>query len=50
VDAPLARPLVPRVSAEGTAIGADTDGHDNALSRDVAETGTPSPDPQPVDA
>src|SRR4030095_16994568 len=40
--------LVPRLSAEGTAIGADVDGHDNALSRDVAETGTP--DPQPVDA
>jgi RND superfamily putative drug exporter len=42
--------LVPRLSAEGTAIGADVDGHDNALSRDVAETGTRAPDPQPVDA
>jgi RND superfamily putative drug exporter len=42
--------LVPRLSAEGTATGADADGHDNPLSRDVAETGAPAPDPQPVDA
>jgi RND superfamily putative drug exporter len=42
--------LVPRLSAEGTAIGAHADGHDDAVSRDVAETGTPAPDRQPVDA
>jgi RND superfamily putative drug exporter len=42
--------LVPRLSAEGTAVGAHADRHDNALSRDVAETGTPAPDRQPVDA
>jgi putative drug exporter of the RND superfamily len=42
--------LVPRLSAGATASGADANGHDNALSRDVAETGAPAPEPQPVDA
>jgi putative drug exporter of the RND superfamily len=42
--------LVPRLSAEGTAIAADAGERDSALSRDVAEAGTPAPDPQPVDA
>jgi putative drug exporter of the RND superfamily len=40
--------LVPRLSAEGTAIGAGADGHDDAPSRDEAETAKPVPGSMPV--
>jgi putative drug exporter of the RND superfamily len=46
--------LVPRLSAEGAGAGAgaaaDADRHDDAPSRDDAETAEPAPGPQPVDA
>ena len=42
--------LVPRLSAESAAMAARAAGHDNAPSRDVAETGAPAPEAQPVDA
>jgi putative drug exporter of the RND superfamily len=42
--------LVPRVGAEGTVVGAAADGRDDALSSDVAESGTPALDQHPVEA
>jgi putative drug exporter of the RND superfamily len=44
--------LVPRPSAKGAGAGAgaDADGHDDAPSRDEAETAEPALEPQPVDA
>ena len=42
--------LVPRLSAEGATIGARAAGNENTPSRDVDESGAPTPEPQPVDA
>jgi hypothetical protein len=39
--------LVPRLSAEGTGSGADADGHDDAPTRDDAETAEPMPPRHP---
>ena len=42
--------LVPRLGAEGAAVGVRAAGHDDAPPLEEDETGAPAPEPQPVDA